>query len=186
MGTRKLKRNMVQAVCGLLEDGHEIISIDSIQAEVATNVAALLDLSETAARHFREDVIEALPDVKKRVEDIKGITLIPVTEYCLKNYVENSDGRLIIGEILSEKEADKCVAGGGRINGDTCRTAGYTRDLPNLITRAYLLHQEASATGQGVRHKGRMNNLITSLGQDRAAVLLSKPEPPLLSGDLPN
>ena len=165
MGTRKLRRDMVNAVCDLLEDNYQVVSIDRIEDEVAAGVAALLSLSERAAVDFREDLIESLPDVKRKVEERAGVTLIPITQHCLDNYVEVADGCTSIKDVSSELEAKRCVAG-GQVGGHACKTAGFAVLLPNPITREYLLHQEASARGQGEKQQQRVENLKNTIGQE--------------------
>lgn len=71
----------------------------------------------------------------------------------------------VLAEIDSEIEAKRCVAG-GQVNGQICRTAGFVLNLPNAITREYLLHQQASVQGQTNKQQQRVDDLKNRIGQE--------------------
>lgn len=169
--TANLRRKMRDAVRSYLEDGYEVISVDDIIQEVTVDFPNLESISKSAAAALRDDIVDSLPEVKKKIEQLMNVVLVPITQYCLDNYVAEEDGTPILLPVDSESEAIKCVAG-GRSAGQCTKTAGYARNLVNPITRQYYQSQKRAASGMVDRYDNMCQSITEVLGMSGASQFL--------------
>jgi ribosome-interacting GTPase 1 len=155
---------MVRCVREFFDEGCEAVTVDMIFEEMQKEFGDAELFLEGFIDLARGQMMELLPSVKKRVEELMHTALIPITPHALENYITYDDQKIPILELpVTLNEARKCVAG-GQVNGTPCKTAGFILAGKNILTKLYYEHQEQVMDGVVVKQKKRMKSLDKRLG----------------------